>query len=212
MWYSPAHLLASIGASTWALNSALTSFLLASPAMLPPAGTPPPRITSCDAPTFTLPPTVHLDSGLEPIVRWMLQHSPTFRRQCRALASAPKLSARVRYAMRAPGAESRARAVFRERSSGVLAADIELGLGADLTELLGHEFEHLIEQLDGVDLQGMARSGQAVRTRDGAFETRRAIAAGRRVTAEVVDNAPDGMRRASGSVWRAVRKAVTLGR
>jgi len=48
-----------------------------------------------------------------------------------------------------------------------------------------------------------------VRMPDGAFETKRAIAAGQRVMGEVVDNAPDTMRRASGSLWRIVRRALT---
>jgi hypothetical protein len=178
--------------------------------MLPPdvGRSPAARITLCDAPTFSLPPTIDLEDGLEPSVRWTLQHSPTFRQQCRVLAVS-HVSATVRSALRAPGAASRARAVFRERSSGLLIADIEINVSPDLTELLGHEFEHLIEQLDGVDLQRLARQGQAVKMPDGAFETKRAIAAGQRVMGETVNNAPDKMRRVSGSIWRAVRRALT---
>jgi hypothetical protein len=209
MWYSPEHVLATIGASSWALTSAFSSLFLASPALLPPhTGRQHAPVTVCDAPTFSLPSTIHLDNGLQPIVQWTLEHSPTFRQQCRVLASATKMSATVRYAVRPAGTTSRARAIFRERSSGVLVADIELGVSADLTELLGHEFEHLIEQLDGVDLRSLARQGRAVRTSDGAFETRRAIEAGRRVTGEVVDNAPDRVRSAGGSIWRAIRRAA----
>jgi hypothetical protein len=212
MWYSTEPVLAAIGLSTLALTSAFSSFFLASPAMHAPGGGPPPvRITLCDAPTFSLPPTIDLEEGLEPVVRWTLEHSPTFRQQCRVLTAATNVTATVRYALRPPGTASRARAVFRERSSGVLTADIELGVSTDLTELLGHEFEHLIEQLDGVDLPGLARRGQAVRMPDGAFETTRAIQAGHRVMGEVVDNAPDRVRRASGSIWRAVRRALTPG-
>lgn len=213
MWYSSTPVLTSLGAAACALHPILTSLLLSAPVMLPPAGdVTGQRTTICDRPAYSLPANIHLENGLEPIVRWMLEHSATFRQQCRALAAAPHVSARVRYAMRAPGAASRARAVFRERSSGVLTADIELGLGADLVELIGHEFEHLLEQLDRVDLRGLARAGLAVRMPDGAYETTRAITAGRRVSAEVVDTAPDGMRRASGSIWRAVRRVVSGGR
>jgi hypothetical protein len=166
------------------------------------------RLTPCDAPTFSLPPTIDLEDGFEPVTRWMLEHSPTFRQQCRVL-TASHLSASVRYALRPPGAGPRARAVFRERSSGLLIADIEIGVSPDLGELLAHEFEHVIEQLDGVDLHRLARQGQAVKMPDGAFETKRAIAAGQRAMGEAVDNAPDTMRRASGSIWRAMRRALT---
>jgi len=194
----------------WTLSTVFTSIFLAAPALLPPdVGAPPTaRVTPCDAPAFSLPPTVNLEDGFEPIIRSMLEHSPTFRQQCRVLA-ASHVSATVRYALRAPGVASRARAIFHERSSGLLIANIEIGVSPDLIELLGHEFEHLIEQLDGVDLQRLVRQGQAVRMPDGAFETKRAIAAGQRVMGEVVDNAPDTMRRASGSLWRIVRRALT---
>lgn len=194
----------------WALSTVLSSIFLAAPALLPPdVGAPPmARLTLCDAPTFALPPTIDLEDGLEPTIRWMLEHSPTFRQQCRVLA-ASHVSATVRYALRPPGAAPRARAVFRERPSGLLIAEIEIGISPDLTELLGHEFEHVLEQLDGVDLPRLVRQGQAVRMSDGAFETKRAIAAGQRVMGETVDNAPDTMRRASGSIWRAMRRVFT---
>jgi hypothetical protein len=192
----------------WTISFAFSSILLTPPAMLPPdAGLSAARITRCDTPTFSLPPTIDLEDGLEPVVRWMLEHSPTFRRQCRMLA-ASHVSATVRYALRAPGTTNRARAVFRERSSGLLIADIEITVSPDLAELLAHEFEHVIEQLDRVNLQQLVRQGQAVKMPDGAFETRRAIAAGQRVMGEAVDNAPDKMRRASGSLWRAVRRMM----
>jgi hypothetical protein len=194
----------------WALSTVLSSIVLAAPALLPPdAGAPPmARLTLCDAPTYALPPTIDLEDGLETTIRWMLEHSPTFRQQCRVLA-ASHISAIVRYALRPPGAAPRARAVFRERPSGLLIADIEIGISPDLTELLAHEFEHVLEQLDGVDLHRLARQGQAVKMPDGAFETKRAIAAGQRVMGEAVDNAPDTMRRASGSIWRAMRRAFS---
>ena len=74
---------------------------------------------------------------------------------------------------------------------------------------LAHEFEHLIEQLDGVDLRALAKEGEARRLPDGAFETERAIAAGQQVAGEVVDNAPDRVRGA-GSVWRALGRAIRV--
>ena len=97
---------------------------------------------------------------------------------------------------------------FRQGEWGALAAEIEIRSVPDLTELLAHEFEHLIEQLDGVDLPALARQGEARRLSDGAFETDRAIAAGHQVAGEVVDNAPDRIRSAGASVWRAVRRAL----
>ena len=60
--------------------------------------------------------------------------------------------------------------------------------GDSLIELIAHEFEHILEQLDSVDLAAMAaRSGTGVRAVSelGHFETDRAIAAGRRVESEM---------------------------
>jgi hypothetical protein len=56
-----------------------------------------------------------------------------------------------------------------------------------LIELIGHEFEHLLEQIEGLDLKRLARvKGSGVRVLEGrVFETDRAQAAGRLVAAEM---------------------------
>jgi hypothetical protein len=199
MWYSPS------------LAIALNSLFLVSPATLPPNGTAPSTpVTLCDAPTFTLPASIDLDRDLQPIARRTLEYSPTFRAQCRSFVRTTNLTATIRFVVRSPGSQSRARAVIRENPSGALSADIELGNGTDLSELLGHELEHVLEQLDGVDLSRMAKRGEARRLRDGTFETQRAIEAGHRVAGEVANNSPDRMRRAGRSAWRAFRRLMGL--
>ena len=90
----------------------------------------------------------------------------------------------------------------------MLTADIEILSVLDLTELIAHEFEHVLEQLDGVDLQALAHTGDARQLADGAFETARAVTAGQRVAGEVVNNAPDRVRSAGTSLWRGLRRAV----
>jgi hypothetical protein len=165
-------------------------------------------VTTCDAPTLALPGSIELEQGLQPIVKWVLEHSPRFRQQCRTLAAAPRLRATVTVSYRQLTGTSRARTAFRQTETGGLDAQIEIGSASDISELLGHEFEHLIEQLDGVDLSAMARGGEARRLTDGAFETERAIAAGQQVAGEVIDNAPDRVRKAGASMWRIIRRAV----
>ncbi len=54
-----------------------------------------------------------------------------------------------------------------------------------MPELVAHEIEHILEQLDGVDLKTQAGSGAVWKSDDGAFETRRAIEAGKRVAREI---------------------------
>jgi len=169
---------------------------------------PPPAAAVCDS--LALPPSIRLQSGLEPVVRWTLEYSPTFRRQCRVLASSQSLSATVRVAFAPAGRHPRARAVVHRLRSGEVEAEIEIANPAELTELLAHEFEHLIEQLDGVELESLSASGEARRLDDGAFETRRAVDVGRRVAGEVVDNAPDRVRHVGASVWNAFKRAVRI--
>jgi len=113
--------------------------------------------------------------------------------------------------MRQPGSFDRARAIVRPNASGGFAADIEIRNTFEIPELLAHEFEHLIEQLDGIDLAVLAKRGQARRLEDGAFEPRRAIAAGQRVAGEVSNTAPDRVLSAGTAVWRALRRLVRAG-
>ncbi len=197
MWYSPEHLVA------------FSSLVLLSPTTLPHVdGAVAAHVTVCDAPSYSLPPSVQLEHGLEPLVGWALEHSPTLRQQCRTILAEPKLRASIRVRARVPGDEVRARAMFRGTPEGGTIAEIELGSSSSLVELLGHELEHLIERLDGVDLRALEQEGQARRLENGAFETARAIAAGQRISGEVLSRAPDGVRRTTGSMWRAVRRLL----
>jgi hypothetical protein len=63
---------------------------------------------------------------------------------------------------------------------------MELVVPSDYVELIGHEFEHAIEQAEGVDLRSLveSRGGAAYITADGAFETARAVRVGRIVAEE----------------------------
>ena len=197
MCYSPEHLVVG----------ALTSLTLLAPTTAPYVnGGAVTRATVCDADAPSLPPSIVLEKGLEPIVRWTLEHSATFRRQCRVLAAAPALSATVRVTARIPDSTERALSVVRRMPSGRIDASIEIRTSSDLSELLGHEFEHVIEQLDGIDLAQLQASGEARRIENGAFETRRAIDAGHRVSAEVLDNSEDRVKRVAGRIWRALTR------
>ena len=202
MWYSPESLvtvvslifLAPAGA-TFAHDAAAAPISIS-------------RASACDAAVPALPETIALADGLDVVVRHVLEHSPKFRQQCRQLAAAPHLRATVRVAFRRVGAiRPRAHVVSQERVRRD-RREHRAGSVADLTELIAHEFEHLIEQLDGVDLTALSRDGQAHRLSDGAFETERAVAAGQRVAGEVVNNTPDRVRSMGASVWRALRRAV----
>ena len=80
------------------------------------------------------------------------------------------------------------RAVTRicRQPSGAIVADVDIAAYGDPAEWVAHEFEHLIEQLDGVDLHDLERRGQgAWKSGNQMFETERAINVGRRVSREM---------------------------
>jgi hypothetical protein len=152
-----------------------------------------------------------VDDPLEPLVSTLLAKSPTFRRQW-AVISASRL---VRVTVRSrPGMEdfgsTRAKTQVSRSAHGAIRATIEVPGATDLTELLPHEFEHVIEQLDGLDLPALAQrhEGGVVEVRRGVFETARARAAGLQVHREVyagidpaVEAALGGVRRAWRAMW-----------
>jgi len=202
MCHSPEHVITSAGL----IAGAFSTLTLLAPTTLPHdriGGTPSTSI--CDAASPQLPSTIAIDPGLTSIVRWTLEHSPTFRQQCRILEAAP-VSATVRMTPRTPGATERAFSTLHRTASGDIEALIELRSTDCLAELLGHEFEHVIEQVDGVNLAALASRGEARRLEGGSFETQRAVVAGRRVEAEVLDTSPDRVSSAAKRVWRLLRR------
>ena len=85
------------------------------------------------------------------------------------------------------------------RKGRLVSADVYLKPSADYLKprsdaprLIAHEMEHIVEQLDDVDLQAQAGNGTVWRDREGSFETQRAIEAGRQVEREVSMNGEVG--------------------
>jgi hypothetical protein len=135
-----------------------------------------------------LPPNLIVSPLLRPVVEAMLRDSPTFRRQCVRLTNSPSISVSLEQliVLRAAGAQAVTDVSFDRDAR--MAAHVKLGSTADREELIAHEFEHIIEQMDGVDLRSLATRGTSgVRfTADlDRFETDRAVATGRQVTEEI---------------------------
>jgi hypothetical protein len=124
---------------------------------------------------------------LRKLIDTMLQASPTFRRQCTRLAADQRLSIVVAVAALDPSRSSRATTQFGAGVGGRLVARVLLKHGGPMDELIAHEFEHVLEQLDGVDLESLARrQATGVSVVDGSrFETVRAVAIGRQVAEEI---------------------------
>ena len=138
------------------------------------------------SPAIEAPPNLTVPSGYRATIDQMLARSPLFRRQCLRLAGAPRLTVVVR--MSHPlSAGPRARTQISQMDGNRLMAIVEINPLGDFSELLAHEFEHIIEQLDGIDLAAraaVARSG-VWSCADGTFETSRAVRVGALVAGEV---------------------------
>jgi len=125
------------------------------------------------------PPNLTVPSTYRKTLELMLERSPMFRRQCLRLASAPQLTVVVRM-LHPSDSGPRARTAIKREDDDRLVATVHINPLGDFMELLAHELEHVIEQLDGIDLAAkasLARTG--VRScADGTFETSRAVRVG----------------------------------
>ena len=139
-----------------------------------------------------LPSNLTASAVFQPTVERMWRSSPTFRRQSQRLSAAPQLHVNLQLEELARRPSSyHARTAMRHQNGVLVSADIRLTRAGDPVELIAHEIEHVIEQLDRVDLQAHAGSGTVWKRDDGAFETRRAIVVGKRVAGEVIDPQED---------------------
>ncbi len=143
------------------------------------------RASGADAvATRRLPSTIHAAAGIRRFLEAMLQESSTFRRQCLRL-EAPGVEVHIRRDPQILDRPYRARTVIG-RAAGAIVAWVTISAYGDPSEWLAHELEHVIEQIDGVNLPALAsgRRGAWLSVGD-SFETERAIRVGRAVRQEV---------------------------
>jgi hypothetical protein len=135
-----------------------------------------------------LPPNLLVSPVYRPLLESMLQRSPTFRRQCLRIANESWLTVSLRAAP--PSWTHGVRAITRilRKPVGRMFASIELIPLSAGVEIVAHEIEHVIEQLDEIDLVSkatLAHSGVREHALPGiAFETTRATRAGLKVAKE----------------------------
>jgi hypothetical protein len=126
----------------------------------------------------------NIDAGiLAPELTALLQRSPTFQRQCARIASVAVLRVRIGISRRIDG-RARAQTIIDRYESGAVRADVSLVFADDYVELIAHEFEHILEQVEGVRLRDEIKLHRAWLTGTGAYETQRAFDAGVRVRQE----------------------------
>jgi hypothetical protein len=131
----------------------------------------------------SLPENIEAPTAILTIMREMWTASPSFRSQCARIARAHdgRVVVEIR---RQPSYEFQA--VSNIARKGIAwRAKVEVYLDAKLVEMIGHEFEHIVEQIDSVDLARVAKQGlDGVVIGSSHFETARAVAAGKRIAQE----------------------------
>jgi len=142
--------------------------------------------------TVALPTNLIVPATMRSVIDAMLRSSPFFRRQCLRIANAPQATVALSWLHSTNSTQGRARTVVTTTATGRRIALIAIPTADDQFELIAHELEHVIEQLDDIDLRTLAKvpsSGvQRCEGREEAYETVRAIRAGRTVSAEVRRN------------------------
>ncbi len=133
------------------------------------------------------PDRIRISKELIPHLEAMLEMSPTFRQQYERVMATPKLILTARVDPTFPNRTFRARSSMRRYDSGLLMVLIDIGPGLSPVEWIAHEFEHVLEQLEGVPLIELAehRRQGAFFSGGGMVETARAMRAGRVVVGEM---------------------------
>jgi hypothetical protein len=166
---------------------------------------------------YNVPSNIQVGDFLKPSVRTLLDTSRTFRRQCDVIAAA-RMVRILLVAVPEPRLSTapRARATIGRHAYGLMRAVIELPVTGDHSELIPHELEHVIEQIEGLNLAALARAGDddVTEVANGVFETARARAAGRAASREAlgfVQNDPPGIHgaRTIMRMWRGLSSRAT---
>jgi hypothetical protein len=140
-----------------------------------------------DTPRLSMPANLEVPAVYRELFELMLDRSPTFRRQCMRIAAARHLTVHVS-SEAAPGRDApRAYTRITREEDGRLIARVRITAAtSNPAELIAHEMEHIVEQLDGIDLaHRSAVQGSGVRAcGDGSYETVRAKRIGMLVARE----------------------------
>ena len=160
--------------------------------------------------TLSQPGNIKVDPLLQPVVDALFEKSPTLRRQWRALGATRTVRVSlISSSFLREATNARARAAISRYASGAVRAVVELPPGVDITELLPHELEHVLEQVEGIDLSALAKKHAlgVEQVGRGVYETQRARRAGLMALQEVygeLDSAVSAAVRGLKRAWKAL--------
>ncbi len=130
-------------------------------------------------------PPANLDPGIfRRMVNSMWRESLTFRRQCQRLGAERGLVVKLLSQPSHRDSSVRASTEMSRKNGTLTLARVVIFSPGDAVELIAHEIEHIIEQLDGVEFVDRA-STRTTREAGAAYETGRAVEVGRVVAREV---------------------------
>src|ERR1700752_5004372 len=115
-------------------------------------------------------PNLQISTAYQPLIKAMLLRSPTFRRQYARLARSPLVPIVIRADM--PGGRAVQALTEMSARGGRVEALVHVMPSTRSIELISHELEHIIEQLDGVNLRAKSRlraSGVGMTPQAGTF-------------------------------------------
>jgi hypothetical protein len=145
---------------------------------------------------LVVPENISVDAKLRLLLETMLARSSTFRRQCQRIVNEHALAVHITRAPVRLTGSVRAISQISRQSGGGIVARVTLHPFDNNIEMIAHEFEHIIEQLDNVDLAEKARRARsgvhAIESAGVKFETRRALQVGLRVVREFRQTAGHG--------------------
>jgi hypothetical protein len=123
---------------------------------------------------------IRTTGSFESTLRRMLEASPTFRRQLTRIVSDGTFVVTVEPCVQCPrGTDGQTHLTIKTGYLSRAIVQIKLRDIEKIVETVGHEFEHILEQLDGVDLGRLVRSPRhaghgILREPTGHYETERA--------------------------------------
>ena len=104
-------------------------------------------------PALAQPLNIQVDPLLQPLVDKLLRQSATVRRQWQAIGASRLVRVSlVSSPLLRESSAARARTEVSRYAHGAIRAVVELPSVVDITELLPHELEHVLEQVEGLDL------------------------------------------------------------
>ena len=119
------------------------------------------------------------------VVETMWRQSPAFRRQCQRLAAERTLVVTLVANLTQRPAFVRASTEVSRRDGALSSARVVILSPNDTVELIAHEIEHVVEQLDGV---AHGNPSSTTSTHAAGYESARAAEVGRLVAREVLAN------------------------